>query len=86
MRENLIAALKDADTNADNMQIDQIAWLIGMFPGNDLRNLCQGCPRIEALLPEMDRKTRGEALMAVANYMDRENHLGRVADKIRKFA
>ncbi len=85
MRENLIEALKRADAEGTNLQVDQIAFLIGMFPGDNLRDLCKDCPRIAALLPEMERTSQIQALMAVADYMDREDHVGYVADRVRKF-
>lgn len=85
IRETLIEALKDVDANGTGMEIDQVAWLIGNFPGDDLRSLCQGCPKIEALLPEMERISEFEALILIADYMNKENKVGRVADLIRRY-
>ena len=89
IEERLKQSLKDADTNAGNMEVDQIAWLIGSFPGctgERLRRLLEGCPRIEKLLPEMtaqDSDTR--ALLMVADYMNDEGTVGNIADLMRRF-
>lgn len=85
IRQTLIDALKDIDATGTGMEIDQVAWLIGNFPGDDLRMLCQGCPKIEALLPEMERETEFKALITVGTYMEREDKVGRIADIIRRY-
>jgi len=85
IRETLIEALKDVDANGTALEIDQVAWLIGNFPGDDLRSLCQGCPKIEALLPEMQRISEFQALITIADYMNREDKVGRAADLIRRY-
>ena len=89
IEERLKQALKDADTNGSNMDVDQIAWLIGSFPGYSgerLKALCEGCPRIEKLRPEMTAKpSDAQALLLVSNYMNNEDTVGGVADLIRRF-
>lgn len=88
IQERLKQALKDADTNASNIDVDRIAWLIGSFPGNTgkrLKALCKGCPRIEKLLPEMTAQPRvTQALLLVSHYMTNEDTVGNVADLIRR--
>ncbi len=84
VEERLKQALKDADANAGNMEVDQIAWLIGNFPGPRLRTLCEGCPRIEALLPEMTPTSETQALLTISSYMNREDTVGNIADLIRR--
>jgi hypothetical protein len=86
MTENLKHALAQAEKSASNMEIDQIAWLIGNFPQNPkLRDCASGCPRIEKLLPEMTPcRSETEALLLVADAMERDDVVGAVADKIRK--
>ncbi len=89
IQERLQQALKDADTNGTNMDVDQIAWLIGAFPsysGERLKALCEGCPRIQKLLPEMTAEPSDtRALLMVSNYMYNEDTVGNVADLIRRF-
>ncbi|MCC6980114.1 MAG: hypothetical protein IT343_17480 [Candidatus Melainabacteria bacterium] len=85
IRETLIEALKEVENSGKMLQIDQVAWLIGSFPGDDLRLLCQDCPKIQALLPEMERRNEFQALLLVADYMEREDKVGRVADLIRRY-
>lgn len=89
IQERLKQALKDADTTGSNMDVDQIAWLIGAFPGYSgerLKALCQDCPRIEKLLPEMTAQPSDtQALLMVGNYMNDEDTVGNVADLIRRF-
>lgn len=89
IEERLKQAIKDADTSGSNMDVDQIAWLIGAFPnysGERLRRLCEGCPRIEKLLPEMTAQPSDtQALLMVSGYMNDESTVGNVADLIRRF-
>ncbi len=86
--QKLQDALKDADVSDKILEIDQIAWLIGSFPGSNgerLRALCEECPKIKELLPEMTAcRTDAEALLRIAGYMNKENMVGKVADLIRK--
>jgi hypothetical protein len=86
--QKLQDALKDADVSDNILEIDQIAWLIGSFPGDTgkrLRAVCEDCPNIKELLPEMTAcPTDADALLRIAGYMDKENMVGKVADLIRK--
>lgn len=86
--QRLIDALKEADTNGSNMDVDQIAWLIGSFPGHTgerLKSLCEDCPRIKKLLPEMTAERSDTlALLRVSNYMNDEDTVGNIADLIRR--
>jgi hypothetical protein len=88
IEERLKQALKDADTNGGALDVDQIAWLIGAFPGytgERLKRLCEGCPRIEKLLPEMTpQPSDTQALLRVSHYMNDEDTVGNVADLIRR--
>ena len=86
--QRLQEALKDADVSDNIFEIDEIAWLIGSFPGHtgeSLRALCEECPKIKELLPEMTAcRTDAEAQLRIAGYMNKENMVGKVADLIRK--
>lgn len=89
IEERLKQALKDADTNGSAMDVDQIAWLIGSFPGytgERLKALCEGCPRIEKLLAEMTAQPSDtQALLLVSHYMNHEDKVGTVADLVRRY-
>lgn len=89
IQERLKQVLKDADTNGSGMDVDQIAWLIGSFPGYNgerLKALCEGCPRIEKLLPEINAQpSEAQALLRISNYMNNEDTVGNVADLIRRY-
>lgn len=84
--DRLKSVLAAAEREADDMQIDQIAFMIGSFPVNSrLRTWVTDCPRIQALLPEMDPlPSDTHALLRLADWIDRRDHVGYVADAIRK--
>lgn len=88
MIEKLKDTLATAETTANDMQIDQIAWMIGNFPTNTAFKTqidWAAYPRIAALLPEMQPyPNETHALMVVADYMNREDSVGQVAERIRK--
>ena len=86
MLEKLKASLKEAEASATNLEIDEIAFLIGCFPKNYwLRQHIADCPRITALLPEMKPcGSEHQALLQVAHCINREDVVGTVAERIRK--
>lgn len=75
-----------AECTATELEIDQIAFLIGSFPANHwLRQHVTDCPRIQALLPEMEPlSSESRALLQLTSYVDREDIVGTVADHIRR--
>jgi hypothetical protein len=86
--DRLKEKLAEAEKTASNLEIDEIAWLIGSFPADHWLHgnvKGQGFPRIENLLPEMQPcRTETEALLRVSGYMNNENIVGYVADSIRR--
>lgn len=86
--QTLQEALKNADVNGSTFEIDAIAWLIGSFPGDTgkrLRALCEDCPNIKELLPEMTAcRTDTEAHLRIAGFINKENMVGKAADLIRR--
>jgi hypothetical protein len=76
--------LEEAEKNAGNFELDQIAWIIGNFPDNELNKplLAENKPRLAALLEEMSPTSRTEALLTASSYRNREDLVGRVADLI----
>jgi hypothetical protein len=88
MIERLKEALRQAETSASNMEIDQIAWLIGSFPTDHwLRQhiTAADTPRIHKLLREMPPcPSETHALLRINGYMNEESIVGTVADTIRR--
>jgi hypothetical protein len=84
--ERLKEALATAEATAGEIEIDEIAFVIGSFPqGHWLREQVNACPRIKELLPEMEPcGSETKALLFVANYMHRDDIVGVVSDLIRK--
>ncbi len=86
MSDRLKTHLAHAEQTASNFDIDQIAFLIGSFPLNHpVRKVAEDCPRISALLPEMEPcATETLAMLRVCQCMDREDIVGEVADCMRR--
>ncbi|MDZ4837877.1 MAG: hypothetical protein SGJ27_29180 [Candidatus Melainabacteria bacterium] len=86
MNDRLKIHLAHAEQTASELNIDQIAFLIGSFPlDHSVRTVATDCPRISALLPEMQPcATETLAMMRVSQWMNREDIVGEVADYMRR--
>jgi nicotinic acid mononucleotide adenylyltransferase len=86
MYDQLKAHVAHAENTANNLEIDQIAFLIGGFPPHHrVRTVVADCPRIAALLPEIEPcPSELFALMRASDFMHREDIVGKVADCIRR--
>lgn len=77
--------LKVIEDGDDMMERDQIAWLIGSIPEIYRYNIPIDCPKIAALIKEMEPcRTVAEAMLRVASYINVESSLGFAADALRK--
>lgn len=86
MHERLMEALREAESSAGNLEVDEIAFLFGSFPESHwIRGYVSELPRIKALLPEMmPCGSEILALLQVAGFMNRDDIVGRIEDLIRK--
>ncbi|MBX9723364.1 MAG: hypothetical protein K2X81_18310 [Candidatus Obscuribacterales bacterium] len=91
LRDRLIAALADAEQNADPMELDEIAFLLGSFPATrqrvwdcsdtEDRALLQNKPKPAKLVLEMDPLERYEpAFLQCTRARERTDTVGKVTD------
>jgi hypothetical protein len=91
LRDRLIAALADAEQNADPMELDEIAFLLGSFPATRYRvwdcsdtedqALLQNKPKLAKLVLEISPLARHEpAFLQCLRERNRDDTVGRVAD------
>ncbi len=86
MYDRLKTHLAHAEATASDLNIDEIAFLIGSFPlQHSVRTVAADCPRINALLPEMNPCANETlAMLRVAQWMNRDDIVGEVADYMRR--
>jgi hypothetical protein len=84
--DNVQTAIKKIEASGDSLLIDQAAFLLGMWNGFWwLEDWTKDCPKIKALLPEMQAQPVAPLrTLTCAEWMDREDDLGYLADQLRK--